>query len=317
MSSLSNELAGDRRDPGTFANHEEFQAWLRRNNLQFRPILRLRPPPPPRPPMPERMTFRGVQHPISVPEADPNYAWVTNRDSLEGNWHRLNTPITEEAVGPTTFRQIGDAGVFKPEHHGINVAGETRMSDDQLRQNLQNWNLPTEGDRSELFARNMRVKHHPTFMRNFAEGRAPNEAEVSDIVNPNQQISLGEANRLRELRRQAGYYENVPPIRPQRPMPGSNMRTISDLAPSSGGGASAGGAATASRALPGAAAAEGEALAGGAAAGEMGAMGGAAMMASRAVPILNMVILGKMLMDATTASSKEAKAKQQELMYRT
>lgn len=316
MSSLSNELAGDRRDPGTFANHEEFQAWLRRNNLQFRPILRLRPPSPPRPPMPERMSFGGVQHPISVPEADPNYAWVTNRDSLEGNWHRLNTPITEQAVGPTTFRQIGDAGVFKPEHHGINVAGETRMSDEQLRQNLENWNLPTEGDRSELFARNMRVKHHPTFMRNFAEGRTPNEAEVSDIVNPNQQISLAEANRLRELRRQAGYYENVPPVRPQRPMPGANMRTIADLAPSSGGGSS-GGVATTSRALPGAAAAEEGALAGGAAAGEMGAMGGAAMMASRAVPILNMVLLGKMLMDATTASSKEAKAKQQELMYRT
>ncbi len=316
MSSLSNELAGDRRDPGTFANHEEFQAWLRRNNLQFRPILRLRPPPPPRPPMPERMSFGGVQHPISVPEADPNYAWVTNRDSLEGNWHRLNTPITEQAVGPTTFRQIGDAGVFKPEHHGINVAGETRMSDEQLRQNLENWNLPTEGDRSELFARNMRVKHHPTFMRNFAEGRTPNEAEVSDIVNPNQQISLAEANRLRELRRQAGYYENVPSVRPQRPMPGANMRTIADLAPSSGGGSS-GGVATTSRALPGAAAAEEGALAGGAAAGEMGAMGGAAMMASRAVPILNMVLLGKMLMDATTASSKEAKAKQQELMYRT
>ena len=95
------------------------------------------------------------------------------------------------------------------------------------------------------------------------------------------------------------------------------MRTIGDLAPSLAAGASTSGVATASRALPGAAAAEEGALAGGAAAGEMGAMGGAVMMASRAVPILNMVLLGKMLMDATTASSKEAKAKQQELMYRT
>ena len=313
MSDLNSELAGDRRNYGTFPSEEEFHAWRRRNNLGFRPVLRLRPPPPappPRPPMPERMSFGGVQHPISVPEPNPNYAWVTNRDSLVGNWHPMNSPITEQAVGPTTFRQIGDAGVFGPEHHGINVAGETRMSDDQLRQNLENWNLPTEGDRSELFARNMRVKHHPTFMRNFAEGRAPNEAEVSDIVNPNAPIDLREANRLRGLRQEAGYYENVQAPRPQRPMPGANMRTISDLPP--GGAASQG-----ARALPGAAAAEGEALAGGAAAGEMGAMGSAAMMAGRAVPILNMVLLGKMLMDATTASSKEAKAKQQELMYRT
>jgi hypothetical protein len=315
MSSLNNELAGDRRAPGTFDNLEEFHAWRRRNNLGFRPVLRLRPPPPPRPPMPERMSFGGVQHPISVPDPSQSHVWVTNRDSLEGNWHRLNTPITEESVGPTTFRQIGDAGVFKPEHHGINVAGETRMSDDQLRQNLENWNLPTEGDRSELFARNMRVKHHPTFMRNFAEGRGTNEAEISDIVNPNAPIDLREANRLRGLRQEAGYYENVPEVRPQRPMPGANMRTIADLAPSSGGGARA--ATQGARALPGAAVAEEGALAGGAAAGEMGAMGGAAMMASRAVPILNMVLLGKMLMDGMTASSKETKAKQQELMYRT
>ena len=82
------------------------------------------------------------------------------------------------------------------------------------------------------------------------------------------------------------------------------MRTLGDLSR------------PAANALPGAAA-QGEALAGGAAAGEMGAMGGAAMMASRAVPILNMVLLGKMLMDGMTSSSKEAKAKQQDLMYRT
>lgn len=316
MSSLNSELAGDRRDPGTFANQEEFHDWRRQNNLGFRPVLRLRPPPPPtppRPPMPERMAFGGVKHPISVPEPNPNYAWVTNRDSLVGNWHPMNSPITEQAVGPTTFRQIGDAGVFKPEHHGINVAGETRMSDDQLRQNLENWNLPTEGERSELFARNMRVKHHPTFMRNFAEGRGTNEAEVSDIVSPNEPISLREAARLRGLRQEAGYYENVQAPRPQRPMPGANMRTIADLS----GPAQGSNAAQGARALPGAAAAEGEALAGGAAAGEMGAMGSAAMMAGRAVPILNMVLLGKMLMDGVTSSSKEAKAKQQELMYRT
>ena len=316
MSDLSRELAGDRREPGTFDNLEEFHAWRRRNNLGFRPVLRLRAP---KPAMPERMSFGGVQHPISVPEASQGHVWVTNRDSLEGNWHRVNSPITEEAVGPTTFRQIGDAGVFKPEHHGINVAGETRMSDDQLRQNLENWNLPTEGDRSELFARNMRVKHHPTFMRNFAEGRGNNEAEVSDVMDPNRPMDLREAGRLRELRREAGYYENVQAPRPQRPMPGSNMRTIADLS----GPAQGGNAAQGARALPGAAAgeataaAEGGALAGGAAAGEMGAMGSAAMMAGRAVPILNMVLLGKMLMDGVTSSSKEAKAKQQELMYRT
>ena len=298
MTSLNEALANA---PGSFRSLREFHNWRLRNNLGFKPTLRLKPPPPPNP---EMMNFQGTNYPISMPQADPNYAWVTNRDTLEGNWQPINGPINEQAVGPTTFGQIGQDQVFSPEHHGINIPGESNMSDDQLRQNLSNWNLPTEGDRSELFARNMRVKTHPTFLKNFADGRAPNEAEVSDIVNPNGPMSLQEAGQLRALRSQAGYYENVPAVQTQEPMPGATMRTIGDLSRPAG------------QALPGAAA-EGGALAGGAAAGEMGAMGGAAMMASRAVPILNMVLLGKMLMDGMTANSKEAKAKQQDLMYRT
>jgi len=297
MSNLNEALSSEApaRAPGSFRNLQEFHNWRHRNNLGFKPTLRLKPPPPPNP---EMMNFQGTNYPISMPQADPNYAWVTNRDSLEGGWQPINGPINEQAVGPTTFGQIGQDQVFSPEHHGINIPGESNMSDDQLRQNLSNWNLPTEGDRSELFARNMRVKSHPTFLRNFPDGNNPNQAEVSDIVSPNAPTSLGEAGQLRALRSQAGYYENVPPVQPQAPMPGATMRTLGDL-PRAG------------------AAAEGGALAGEAAAGEMGAMGGAAMMASRAVPILNMVLLGKMLMDGMTNSSKEAKAKQQELMYRT
>jgi len=289
MSNLNEALS---EVPSSYVSFEDlagFRNLRRQNRLRFRP---------PRPPNPEMMNFGGANYPISMPEADPNYAWVTNRDTLKGNWQPLDRPITEQAVGPTTFGQIGQDQVFSPDHHGINIPGESNMSDDQLRQNLSNWNLPTEGERGELFSRNMRVKNHPTFLRNFADGNPPNQAEVSDIVSPNAPTSLGEAGQLRALRSQAGYYENVPPVRTQAPMPGAAMRTLGDL-PRAG------------------AAAEGGALAGGAAAGEMGAMGGAAMMASRAVPILNMVLLGKMLMDGMTNSSKEAKAKQQELMYRT
>lgn len=299
MTSLNEALANA---PGSFRSLREFHNWRLRNNLGFKPTLRLKPPPPPNP---EMMNFQGTNYPISMPQADPNYAWITNRDTLEGGWQPINGPINEQAVGPTTFGQIGQDQVFSPEHHVINIPGESNMSDDQLRQNLSNWNLPTEGDRSELFARNIRVKTHPTFLRNFADGRAPNEAEVSDIVNPNGSISLQEAARMRNLRSQAGYYENVPAVQTQEPMPGATMRTLGDLSRPAG------------QALPGAAIGGEAATAEGAAAGEMGAMGGAAMMASRAVPILNMVLLGKMLMDGMTSSSKEAKAKQQDLMYRT
>ena len=50
---------------------------------------------------------------------------------------------------------------------------------------------------------------------------------------------------------------------------------------------------------------------------EAGAMGGAEMMASRAIPMLNMVFIGKMLADSLTADSKEKKMQQEALMYRT
>lgn len=283
-----------------------------------RSVLRLRPPPPPAPPM---VRARGMNFPISVPEPNPNYVWVTNRDSLEGAWRPMNSPITEDQVGRTVFNQIGQDQTFQPEHHGMNVPAESRMSDDQLRDRLNEWNLPSQGDRQQLFERNLRVKHHPTFMQNYAQGRQPNEAEVSDIMGGNQQMSLREAARMRNLRSQAGYYQNVPPPRVSQPRPGGNMGSIAGLArqapgPNAGGNLASRIGPQANVAAGEAAAGEG-ALAGGAAAGEMGAMGGAAMMASRAVPILNMVLLGKMLMDGITSSSKEAKQKQQALMYRT
>ena len=282
-----------------------------------RPVLRLRPPPPP------MVRVRGMNFPISVPEPNPNYVWVTNRDSLEGSWQPINSPITEDQVGRTVFNQIGQDQTFQPKHHGINAPAESSMSDDQLRDRLNEWNLPSQGDRQQLFERNLRVKHHPTFMQNFARGAQPNEAEVADIMGGNQQMSLREAARMRGLRSRAGYYQNVPPPPVSQPRPGGNMESIASLGKQAPGPGSGSGGNLASRIAPQANVAAGEAaagegaLAGGAAAGEMGAMGGAAMMASRAFPILNMVLLGKMLMDGITASSKEAKQKQQALMYRT
>ena len=310
MSSPNNRFGGQ-SNYGTFPSEEEFHNWRRSNNLGFRPVLRLRPqppPPPPRPPMPQMMSFGGGQFPVSVPEADPNYVWATNRDTLAGNWYPMNSPITERAVGRSTFGGLGEDPRFLPEHHGMNIPAESRMGDEQLRQNLENWNLPAEGNREELFARNMRVKHHPTFMRNFAEGRAPNEAEIADIANPNAPIDLREANRLRNLRQQAGYYENALPVRPQRPMPGATMRTIADLgrAPIGGAQAAAGGA---------------EALGAGeaAAAGEAGALssglGTAGMFAARALPIVNVALMGTMLynMMRSQNQAQEAEAKRKEM----
>ena len=128
----------------------------------------------------------------------------------------------------------------------------------------------------------------------------PNEAEIADIANPNAPMSLREAAQLRDLRSQAGYYENVPPVQMQQPMPGATMRTLGDLSR------------PASQALPGAAA-EGGALAGeAAAAGEAGALssglGTAGMFAARALPIINVALMGGMLYNTMQSQNQSAKA---------
>jgi len=111
-----------------------------------------------------------------------------------------------------------------------------------------------------------------------------------------------------------------PPLRqePQGPLYGGTMR-LGDEAPMStsiiGGGTSESQPLTQSpnlysRIAP-------QANTGAVAAEEAGAMGGMEMMASRAIPMLNMVLMGKMLMDGLTADSKQKKMQQQALMYRT
>lgn len=56
---------------------------------------------------------------------------------------------------------------------------------------------------------------------------------------------------------------------------------------------------------------------GAAAAEEAGTMGGMEMMASRALPMMNMIFMGKMIADSLTADSKKKEMQQQQLMYRT
>src|SRR5690606_321931 len=73
--------------------------------------------------------------------------------------------------------------------------------DEELSNQLGSWNLPPEGNRKELFERNVRARLHPTFQQNMAAGSQPNEAELADILGK-QDISLAEAARIRELRRQ-------------------------------------------------------------------------------------------------------------------
>ena len=164
------------------------------------------PVPPENPP---HINVGGQQYPISLPQRDPNYVWVTNRDNLIGNWYRNGSSIYRNMVGHATFKQIGRDSVFGPEHHGRNIGAEVAMSDDKLRENLRRWGIPTEGNRAELLKRNIRVKTSELYQR-LEEGGRPSSQDIYNIVyNPDRNPSLAEANQLRQLRQEAGIYDRV------------------------------------------------------------------------------------------------------------
>ena len=306
---------------------------------------------------PQMVNVGGHQYPVSLPEARSHYVWFTNRDTEQGNWYRTGDPIFQSEVGPTGFQQIGDDGVFGPEHHGMNVGAEVSMSDEQLRDNLRRWGLPTDGNREDLLARNIRVKTDPDLMQRLVGGgERPTQRDIYNVVNnPERNPSLGEANRLRQLRQSSGLYDRVsqqPGASPQtsrewtggggRPSgnplsaveqagmsswgqsnlqraanqsvprasalgTGTNPMTIGSLeSPAAAGGAEGlGGGAAATGATE---AGAGSALASG--------LGTAGMFAARAMPVLNVAMMGTMLYNMMQSQNKAKEAEERQRSMR-
>lgn len=353
------------QDPESIARAEERarlaeEQWNRYREMKNAEKMAKIPPPP----KPQMITYpladREATYPIEIPK-DPNWVWVSHRDH-PGQWRRIGSPIKEEEVGSTYFREANRPQTYQPIHSGLNAGQESFMTDDELRGILKKWNLPTEGDRYSIFDRVVRVKTNPTVMEKVATGNAPlTEQERQYVLGGDRypkSANLLQAEREQGIRDRKAFLArksqqpqtNAPnqptvntqmggttttttttqppnvveppaPQKPQGPLYGGTMR-LGDEAPMStsvmGNGATQTQTMTQpnlySRIMP---QANPQANAGAAAAEEAGIMGGMDMMASRAMPILNMVFLGKMLTDSMTADSKEKKMQQQQLMYRT
>jgi hypothetical protein len=225
MSSLANYLASD-----GFASEGEFYDWLDQNRMSLRrpdPVLNLPVKPPP---MPE--TYRGRRtghnYPVFAPPANENFVFVGNRDDFSGNWYRKGDKIDPTKVGRTTFGHFGQDGVFGDQHHNKNLPAETFLSREDLQQKLQSYNLPFEGERSDLFKRFINVQEGGLIPK-IADGEPLTEVEIADIVNRHEPINLQQAARLRELR---GNQRNPSQIN-QPPQENSSWWQNSNLNPSS------------------------------------------------------------------------------------
>ena len=218
--------------PNSFEDESSLYDYLTKNGLTLRkpsPVLKLRPNIS-KPLMPE--SYRGAKtnypYVMQAPENDPNFAFVGNRDTFEGNWHRIGDQITPENVGKTTYGSIGQDKVFGAQHHNVNLPKESNLTDEELQDRLRNFNLPSEGDRSSLFKRLINAQESPDIMQKIGNGEAPTELEMADIVNRHEPINLEQAARLRELRKNQG---NPPQVN-QPPQESSSWWQNSNLNPS-------------------------------------------------------------------------------------
>jgi hypothetical protein len=335
--------------PESFESEESLYDWLMQRGLSLRrpsSVLRQRPS---MPNMPEIYQGPITRYPyvIQAPEPDPNFVWVGNRDDFSGNWHRIGDPITPEKVGLSTYNSIGKDQTFGQQHHNINLPGESNLTQEQLQDKLRGLNLPYEGDRSSLFKRIVNVQESPELMGRLQEGGRPTELELGDIVKAHEPIDLNQAARLRQLR--AGG-ENIPeqpqgnwwqqnnlnpanwrsqanPVRadgsPVSNVEANQMRQWGQQnlmnranALQQMGRTGTGANPMSINNLPGA---QVNALraGGSAAAGEAGMLGSAATFASRALPIMNLVMLGGMMLKGMNAGREADKQQQKELMMRT
>jgi hypothetical protein len=313
-------------------------------------------------PQPKTIKVRNDFYPVSAPEPRSDYVWVNNRRNLgsrtPGTWYKIGSPMRQEMTG--TGVTIPENGVFGPEHHGMGMGVEPSMSDEQIKNQLANYGLPSTGTRPVILERLIKARLSPTTMASIAEGKPVSEQDLNLMFNRDtmaQSADLFKREREQGMKDREAFLErkaqqpqtnpsplnqpstntqlqgttttttsaqppNVvqppPSQEPQGPLYGGTMR-LGDEAPMStsiiGGGASESQPLTQSpnlysRIAP-------QANTGAVAAEEAGAMGGMEMMASRAIPMLNMVLMGKMLVDGVTADSKQKKMQQQALMYRT
>lgn len=192
MSSLANYLASD----GFASEGELYDMSLRRPD----PVLNLPVKPPP---MPETYRGRtGYNYPVFAPPENENFVFVGNSDNMSGNWYRKGDKINPAKVGKTTFQNIGKDGVFGSQHHNQHVPAESHLSQEDLQQKLQNYNLPSEGERSDLWKRYINTKEG-NLVPKIAAGEPLTEVEIADVVNRHEPVDLARAAELREMRRGA------------------------------------------------------------------------------------------------------------------
>lgn len=166
---LNNPDFLDKNDPlkKRFAEFSEYNkdGWAAfRNEMdpkaQERTLQSILSEPIARPPKPEipkalRGPVTGSYYQLNAPPENDNYVYVGDRDSFEGNWHRIGDPITKEAVGEKSQGLFANQRLekFQSKNHNANINPAAHFSDQALRKYLSDRGISGQGDRESLMRR--------------------------------------------------------------------------------------------------------------------------------------------------------------------
>lgn len=173
--------------------------------------INLQPQPPPLPAT-YRAPMTGYDYVIEAPQPNPNFVLVGNRDNFKPTWQRLGDELNPDQIGRTSYNSLyngpnGPVLTYQPDHHNRFLPQESSMSQADLVAKLNEYNLPTTGDRSALFRRLINLKEMPDMMTKFQSGEPWAPEDITSIENPPR--NLPELAQLRAAR---------PPAQPAPPV---------------------------------------------------------------------------------------------------
>ena len=152
------------------------------------------------PPIPEFVRGR-YNYTVDAPPKNDNYVFVNNRDDFDkANWYKKGDPIDKAQIGQTTYDELEknnllNGGVWGDIHHNQQIA---TMNDDTLKQGLIDYGIPRNLSKKESMQQLVYKLEDPSGIeQSYAPARREYEQKMSSYLNrfKNAQNDL-EANQI-------------------------------------------------------------------------------------------------------------------------
>lgn len=178
----------------------------------------------PKPPEMYHERITGYTYPITAPEPNLDFVFVGNRDNFQYKWVRKGTPIDKEDIG-SSYSSFNPKSLYGDIHHNLNIPRESKMSDDEFRQALVPYELPTstlhDMWRKDLFKMYINSKNPLISSETQSGERPPTDNELAYVQYVHERMGEPKDGELyRNLRKEQNLSsQSSPSAESGRPMP--------------------------------------------------------------------------------------------------